>query len=177
MGYDLTETVRGAILGLPQSAWRPAVRQPGGQRDGAWVAEITEHLDLTTWPDGTRVIVRRERPHPGAQLSFTDHDGHRFLATITDLKGDPVELERLHRARANAEDRVPATRTLTRPRAPPADDHTRPTTPIAAAPQTATNPIDAPTTTPDNPGRTTPPPTTRPPHPTTRPRSLTATRY
>jgi hypothetical protein len=52
------------------------------------------------------VIVRRERPHPGAQLSFCDHDGHRFLATLTDLPGDAVELERLHRARASAEDRV-----------------------------------------------------------------------
>jgi hypothetical protein len=50
--------------------------------------------------------VRRERPHPGAQLSFTDHDGHRFLASLTDLPGDPVELECLHRARASAEDRV-----------------------------------------------------------------------
>jgi hypothetical protein len=63
------------------------------------VAEISDRLDLTTWPDGTRVIVRRERPHPGAQLSFTDHDGHRFLATLTDLDGDAVELERPHRAR------------------------------------------------------------------------------
>jgi hypothetical protein len=54
------------------------------------------------------VLVRRERPHPGAQLSFSDHDGHRFLATLTDLPGDPVELECLHRARANAEDRVRA---------------------------------------------------------------------
>jgi hypothetical protein len=32
----------------------------------------------------TRVIVRREIPHPGAQLSFTDHDGHRFQAILTD---------------------------------------------------------------------------------------------
>jgi hypothetical protein len=45
-------------------------------------------------------------PAPGAQLSFTDHDGHRFLTTLTDLPGDAVELERDHRARANAEDRV-----------------------------------------------------------------------
>ena len=36
------------------------------------------------------MIVRRERPHPGAQLSFTDHDGHRFLVTLTYLDGDPV---------------------------------------------------------------------------------------
>jgi Transposase DDE domain group 1 len=107
-GYDLTETVRQAILGLPESAWRPAIRQDGEPRHGAWVAEITDRLALTGWPQGTRVIVRRERPHPGAQLSFTDHDGHRFLATLTDLAGDAVELERLHRARANTEDRVRA---------------------------------------------------------------------
>jgi Transposase DDE domain group 1 len=54
------------------------------------------------------VIIRRERPHPGAQLSFTDHDGHRFQATLTDLTGDAVEIERLHRGRANAEDRIRA---------------------------------------------------------------------
>ena len=108
MGLDLTEGVRAAILGLPEAAWRPAVRQDGGTREGAWVAELTDHLDLSAWPDGSRVIVRRERPHPGAQLSFSDHDGHRFLATLTDLEGDAVELECLHRARASAEDRVRA---------------------------------------------------------------------
>ncbi len=108
MGFDLTEPVRQAILELPESAWAPAIRQDGEPRDGAWVAEITDRLELTGWPEGARVIGRRERPHPGAQLSFTDHDGHRFLATLTDLEGDPVELERLHRARANAEDRVRA---------------------------------------------------------------------
>jgi hypothetical protein len=72
------------------------------------VAEISDRLDLSTWPEGARVIVRRERPHPGAQLSFTDHDGHRFLATLTDFDGDAIELECLHRARANIEDRVRA---------------------------------------------------------------------
>jgi hypothetical protein len=108
MGFDLTEGVRDAILGLPESAWRPAIRQDGDEREGAWVAEITDRIDLTGWPAGSRVIVRRERPHPGAQLSFTDHDGHRFLATLTDLDGDAAWLERRHRARASAEDRVRA---------------------------------------------------------------------
>jgi hypothetical protein len=106
MGYDLTESVRDAILGVPEAAWRSAIHQDGDTREGAWVAELTDHLDLSAWPDGTRVIVRRERPHPGAQLSFTDHDGHRFLATLTDLPGSAVQLERTHRARANAEDRI-----------------------------------------------------------------------
>jgi hypothetical protein len=108
MGYDLTETLRAAILDLHEHAWQAAVRQDGEPREGAWVAEVTSALDLSAWPEGTRVIVRRERPHPGAQLSFTDHDGHRFLATLTDLTGDMVKLECLHRARANAEDRIRA---------------------------------------------------------------------
>jgi hypothetical protein len=108
MGFDLTATVRDAILELPKAAWRPAIGQDGDERQGAWVAEITDALDLSSWPARCRVIVRRERPHPGAQLSFTDHDGHRFLATLTDLDGDAAWLERLHRARANAEDRVRA---------------------------------------------------------------------
>jgi hypothetical protein len=108
MGYDLTEAVRGAILTLPESAWTPAIRQDGEVREGAWVAEITDAVDLGGWPDGSRLLVRRERPHPGAQLSFSDHDGHRFLVTLTDLGGDAVELERLHRARANTEDRIRA---------------------------------------------------------------------
>jgi hypothetical protein len=59
MGLDLTAGVREAILGLPEQAWRPAVRQDGGTREGAWVAELTDHLDLSAWPEGARVIVRR----------------------------------------------------------------------------------------------------------------------
>jgi Transposase DDE domain group 1 len=108
MGFALEEGVRDAILDLPEAAWRQAIRQDGGQREGAWVAEITDRVNLSGWPQGSRVIVRRERPHPGAQLSFSDHDGHRFQATLTDLQGDAVELECLHRARAGAEDRIRA---------------------------------------------------------------------
>ena len=110
VGFDLFAGVREAILSLPEDAWRPAIRQDGEQREGAQVAEIThvERLDLSPWPDGSRVIIRRERPHPGAQLTFTDTDGHRFQATLTDLQGDAVEIECLHRGRANAEDRIRA---------------------------------------------------------------------
>src|SRR4051812_27661934 len=97
MGLDLTEGVRTAILDLSEPAWRPARCQAGEPREGAWVAELTSALDLSAWPPGTRVLVRRERPHPGAQLSFSDHDGHRFLTTITDLAGEATELECLHR--------------------------------------------------------------------------------
>jgi hypothetical protein len=108
VGFDLTKQVRRAILSLPEHAWRPALRQDGHEHDGAQVTEITELLEFYDWPPRSRVIVRREGPHPGAHLSFTNVDGHRFQATLTDLPGDAVELERLHRGRARAEDRVRA---------------------------------------------------------------------
>ena len=55
-------------------------------RPGAWVAELTGLLDLAGWPAGMRVIVRKERPHPGAQLRFTDIGGHRFTVFATDAR-------------------------------------------------------------------------------------------
>ena len=62
-----------------------AAYDAGGQvRPGAWVAELTGLLDLSSWPEGMRVIVRKERPHPGAQLRFTDIDGHRVTCFATD---------------------------------------------------------------------------------------------
>jgi Transposase DDE domain group 1 len=106
-GYDLTEQVRDAILQLPEDAWVPALAQDGTERVNGEVAEITHLLELRSWPDGCRVIVRRERPHPGAQLSFTDHDGYRFQAILTDQPDpDIAVLERRHRQRARVEDRI-----------------------------------------------------------------------
>jgi hypothetical protein len=107
VGYDLTETVRAAILDLPEDAWVAALDQDGTQRPNGQVAEITDALDLSGWPADSRVIVRRERPHPGAQLSFTDHDGHRFQAILTDQPDrDIAAIERRHRARARVEDHI-----------------------------------------------------------------------
>jgi hypothetical protein len=106
VGYDLTETVRAAILQIPDNDWVCSLDQDGQERPNGEVCEITEHLDLSSWPQGTRVIVRRERAHPGAQLSFTDHDGHRFQAILTDQTGPIAELERDHRARARVEDHI-----------------------------------------------------------------------
>lgn len=103
----IDEHAREVILGLPESAWTPALRQDGGERDGAWVAELTP-LDLTGWPEGSRAICRRERPHPGAQLSFSDAGGHRFQVVLTNQGGDPVALEARHRARARVEDAIRA---------------------------------------------------------------------
>jgi hypothetical protein len=107
LGYALTPGVRGAILALSESAWQAALNTDGEPREGAWVTELTGHVSLDAWPVGTRVICRRERPHPGAQLTFTDHDGHRFQCFITDQQdNDIAALEVLHREHAQVEDRV-----------------------------------------------------------------------
>jgi hypothetical protein len=107
VGYELTEQVRSAILELPEDAWVVALAQDGTERANGEVAEITNMVDLSAWPQGTRLIVRRERPHPGAQLSFTDHDGYRFQAILTDqAKDDIAVIECRHRQHAHVEDRI-----------------------------------------------------------------------
>ena len=106
VGYELNETVRGAILEIADGDWIPALDQDGSPRANGQVADITGRLDLSTWPAGSRVIVRRERAHPGAQLSFTDYDGHRFQAILTDQAGDIAHVERDHRGRARVEDHI-----------------------------------------------------------------------
>jgi hypothetical protein len=106
VGYDLTEAVRTAILKIADQDWAASRQQDGRERPNGQVCEITEHLDLSAWPERSRVIVRRERAHPGAQLSFTDHDGHRFQAILTDRAGSVVDIERDHRGRARVEDHI-----------------------------------------------------------------------
>ena len=107
VGYELTEPVRTAILEIPKDAWVPALDQDGSARENGEVAEITDQIDLSTWPERSRLIVRRERPHPGAQLSFTDHDGYRFQAILTDQTDqDIATIECRHRQHAHVEDRI-----------------------------------------------------------------------
>jgi len=103
----ITEDMQDAILKVPADAWIPAYDADEQVRDGAWVADITGLLDLSSWPAGMRVIVRKERPHPEAQLRFTDLDGHRFNAFATDArKGQLADLELRHRRRVRCEDRI-----------------------------------------------------------------------
>ena len=109
VGYALDDTVRQAILELPETAWVQAIDAAGQDRDGAWVAEVTERLDLSAWPEGTRLICRRERPHPGAQFQIFDEHGYRHTCFITDQDGaDITALELRHRRRARAEDSIRA---------------------------------------------------------------------
>jgi hypothetical protein len=103
----ITEAIQDAVGKIPAHAWTPADDGDGQVRDGAWVTDITGLLDLDGWPGGMRVIARKERPHPGAQLRFTDIDGHRFTCFATDTKkGQLADLELRHRRRARCEDRI-----------------------------------------------------------------------
>lgn len=84
IGFAVTEKIRRAISLVPATVWSPATNADGGVREGGDVAEVTGLLDLSGWPTGMRVIARRERPHPGAQLSlFEDADGWRYQAFVT----------------------------------------------------------------------------------------------
>ena len=107
IGMTITDDIQQAILQMPDRIWEPAYDAGGQARPGAWVAELTGLLDLAGWPEGMRVIVRKERPHPGAQLRFTDIDGHRFTCFATDARrGQLADLELRHRRRARCEDRI-----------------------------------------------------------------------
>jgi hypothetical protein len=136
VGYAVTEDVRAAISVLPEWAWTDAIDTDGGLRDGAHVTEITDQLTEVHrlqaaerrrqrrtaglpertgraeksrgWPAGMRVIVRRERPHPGAQLDlFETRDGYRYQAFATNTTiGQLAFLEARHRAHARVEDRI-----------------------------------------------------------------------
>ncbi len=107
VGFALPTTT-GELLGLmEEQVWTPAYNADGAVREGAWVAELTGMLNLSGWPKGMRVIARKERPHPGAQLRITDPDGLRVTAFATNsVRGQLPDLERRHRRRARAEDRI-----------------------------------------------------------------------
>ncbi|MGH3862261.1 IS1380 family transposase, partial [Actinokineospora sp.] len=113
VGFTLPTDAAPLIAKIPKSVWSPAYDADGQIRDGAWVAELTDLLDLSTWPVGMRVIARKERPHPGAQLRITDIDGNRITAFATNTgPGGPgtqlPDLELRHRRRARCEDRIRA---------------------------------------------------------------------
>lgn len=110
-GFPVDERIQRIVNVIPDACWVPAIDSDGGLRDGAWVAEATGLIDLSSWPQGSRVILRKERPHPGAQLRFTDADGHRIQAVLTDTKpglipGQAAGLELRHRQHARIEDRI-----------------------------------------------------------------------
>jgi hypothetical protein len=111
LGWAVTEREREAITKIPARVWADAITTDGGHREHAALAEITALLPATVlgqYPDGMRVIVRREHPHPGAQLdAFEERDGFRYTAFATDTPtGQLAHLDARHRAHARVEDRI-----------------------------------------------------------------------
>lgn len=107
VGFTLPMDTAALYHLIPEQVWTPAYDNDGQIRDGADVAEFTGLMNLTGWPKGMRVIVRRERPHPGAQLRFDDVDGYRLTAFATNTaRGQLADLELRHRRRARCEDRI-----------------------------------------------------------------------
>ena len=107
VGFDVTESVREAIRQLSETSWEVAITKEMEEREGAEVAEITSWLDLSLWPSGSRVLVRREEPHPGASYNLFDPHGLRHQALITNSRDpDIAYLEARHRLHARVEDRI-----------------------------------------------------------------------
>jgi hypothetical protein len=108
VGAAITEPIRAAILDCVD--WIPAIEADRELRDGAEIAELTHLVNLSAYPEGTRMIVRRERPHPGAQLSLFDTvEGMRHQVFITDTPRSNCSLQLLelrHRGHARVEDRI-----------------------------------------------------------------------
>jgi hypothetical protein len=108
VGVAITEPVRAAIKSVHD--WAPALDPDGEFREGAEVCELTGLVPDDGYPEGTRFIVRRERPHPGAQLSIFDTvEGMRHQVFATDTPpghGSIQFLEARHRAHARVEDRI-----------------------------------------------------------------------
>jgi len=113
-----------AISAVADRAWTPAVDDDGAPRGNGHVVELTDALDLSAWPEGSRVIVRRERPHPGAQLRLADVDGFRYQAILTTQAGaDIAQVERTHRQRGRCEQRVCALKDTGAKNLPFGDEH------------------------------------------------------
>lgn len=110
-GFPVEARIQKVVDLIPEQCWAPAIDTDDELRDGAWVTEVTSLIDLSGWPEGSRLIVRKERPHPGAQLTFTDVDGMRITAFLSDtpagmIPGQLAGLELPHRQHARVEDRI-----------------------------------------------------------------------
>jgi hypothetical protein len=110
-GFPVDTRIQAIVNLIPEVCWAPAIQTDDELREGAWVAEATGMIDLSNWPQGSRLIVRKERPHPGAQLTFSDVDGMRVTAFLTNtaarvIPSQAAGLELRHRQHARVEDRI-----------------------------------------------------------------------
>jgi len=110
-GFPVDGRIQSIVDLIPDSCWAPALDTGDGLRDGAWVSEVTDLVELSGWPQGSRLILRKERAHPGALMLFSTADGCRVTAFLTDtapgaVPGQAAGLELRHRQHARVEDRI-----------------------------------------------------------------------
>ncbi len=115
VGFDFDDRIRAVTGKVPATGWAPALDAAGHARDDAQVAELTGLLRHSTggdrlagWPVDMRIIIRRENPHPGAQLSlFEQQEGKRYQVIATNTPGTDIQFrEAAHRTQARVEDRI-----------------------------------------------------------------------
>ncbi len=100
-----------ATANVDPDRWEQALDPNGGPDDTVTtgglvssVCEVTDLVDLSSWPQGTRLIIRRQPLHPGAQTSLLPDLEYRFWGHYSDQEGNPGELDRSMRAHAHVED-------------------------------------------------------------------------
>jgi hypothetical protein len=89
-----------------EEVWLPSLSQGGEDQDGRAVAELTSLIDTTMLPEGTRLVVRRQPLHPGAQRSLFPSLDYRYWGFYTDQDGDPRQLDVTMRAHAHVEQHI-----------------------------------------------------------------------
>ncbi len=123
VGHPLTQDVANVLVNVPKQRWQNAISADGlDEREGCEIAEVTDLVNLSGWPPTTRAIVRREIPHPGAQLTFTDIDGHRYQLLLSDHPDPDIGfIEALYRGRGRCEQRIATAKDLGLANLPSAD--------------------------------------------------------
>ena len=95
-----------SALGDPHRWHKVPKRARRHLRRGSQVADLTDLADLSGWPEGTRLVVRREPLHPGAQRTLFPSDNFRYWGFLTDQTGDAVHLDKLMRSHADVDNAV-----------------------------------------------------------------------
>ena len=91
-----------------RDTWQPALGGDGEPSKRAQVAELTDSVDLSGWPERTRFIARREPLHRGAQRTLFDSELWRYRGFYTDADGNPAQLDAHMRAHARIENTIAA---------------------------------------------------------------------
>ena len=101
-------TVHEAVSQVKHRQWRPAHNRDGSKRKNSFVVEVTGQVDVDTlgYPKGMRVIVRREKLHPGAQMRLWDDSTWRHQIVYTNMAGRPTDIDMTHRQHARVENQV-----------------------------------------------------------------------